>query len=105
MDWLIGFLLDWCWFIAALPVVALILLVVVLFVGSKGPYPEINVHKEEKTFIDSKSGNYRSFTIRFLISGLGRLLGSFLISLTGLPRYMYCHDLDRLTPYPDFGYR
>ena len=71
MDWLLTFLLDWCWVIAALPVVAVIGLVVILFVGSKGPYPKINVHKEEKTFIDSKSGNDRKNNNTWvLISGL-----------------------------------
>lgn len=39
-----------------LPVIAVLALVIVAFVGSKGPYPKINVFKEEKTFFDAKTG-------------------------------------------------
>ena len=56
MEWLVGFVIAWWWFIAAVPIVAVIVLTAILFLGSKGPYPKINVHKEEKTFIDTKSG-------------------------------------------------
>jgi amino acid transporter len=56
MEWLVGFVIAWWWLIAAFPIAAVMVLTAVLFLGSKGPYPKITVHEEEKTFIDSNSG-------------------------------------------------
>lgn len=43
-----------------LPVIAVTVLVIVAFVGSKGAYPKIDVFKEERTFVDAKTGSKRS---------------------------------------------
>ena len=56
MEWLLPFLSACWWLIAVVPIAAVIILTAILFLGSKGPYPKIIVHKEEKTFIDTKSG-------------------------------------------------
>ena len=39
-----------------LPVIAVTVLVIVAFVGSKGAYPKIDVFKEERTFVDGSPG-------------------------------------------------
>jgi hypothetical protein len=56
MEWLLTLVATWWWLIIAIPMLAVVVITIVLFAGSKGPYPKINVHKEEETFIDSKSG-------------------------------------------------
>ena len=53
-------LLAWWWLIVLLPVIAVTVLVIVAFVGSKGAYPKIDVFKEERTFVDAKTGSKRS---------------------------------------------
>jgi len=57
MEWLLALIYNWWWLIALLPVVAVIVVIIVAFAGSKGPYPKINVFKEEKTFVDAKTGS------------------------------------------------
>jgi hypothetical protein len=54
MDWLLAFVSAWWWLGAGIVV---LVVVVALFAGSKGPHPKIVIHDEEKTF-EEKSGGY-----------------------------------------------
>jgi len=58
MEWLLSLVSTWWWLIVVLPFIAVVVIVIVLFADSKGPYPKILVHTEEKTFVDAKSGSF-----------------------------------------------
>ena len=56
MEWLFELVSACWWLIIAVPALAVVVIVVLLFADSKGPYPKIVVHTEEKTFVDAKTG-------------------------------------------------
>jgi hypothetical protein len=56
MEFILELLDTWCWFIAALPIIALVLIVAYAVAGANGPHPKINVFDNEKSFLDVQNG-------------------------------------------------